>query len=96
MYLYYGSSVGLGVYSFDTLSCIPKAIEPEIIEVGDINGDGYLDIMVAGREHKTYGTFKKQEGIIYVYYNDNGSFDDTAAYFYNRSLFHSTGVFHIK
>ena len=48
--------------------------------------------MVAGREYKTYGTFKKQEGIIYVYYNDNGSFDDTAAYFYNRSLFHSKSV----
>ena len=25
LYLYYGSSVGLGIYSFDTLKCVPKS-----------------------------------------------------------------------
>ena len=86
LYLYYGSSFGLGVYSFDTLSCVPRAIEPEVIDIGDINGDGYLDIMVAGREYSLTDN-PKREGIVYVYYNDNGSFDGNPIYFYHRSLF---------
>ena len=86
LYLYYGSSFGLGVQSFDTLSSVPKAIEPEIIDVGDINGDGYLDIMVAGREYSLTDN-PKREGIVYLYYNDNGSFDDSPIYFYHRDAF---------
>ena len=86
LYLYYGSAAGLGVQSFDTLSCVPRAIEPEIIDIGDINGDGYLDIMVAGREYSLTDN-SKREGIVYLYYNDNGSFDDNPIYFYHRDIF---------
>ena len=51
LYLYYGSSFDLGFYSFGTLSFASEAVEPGIIDIGDINGDGYLDSMLAGNKY---------------------------------------------
>ncbi|MDD5306209.1 MAG: integrin alpha [Deltaproteobacteria bacterium] len=76
-YVFYGSASGLGVAADWTASVNPVNFGMSVATAGDVNGDGYSDVVIGSPR---YGNGQTLEGRAYVYHGSASGLATTAGW----------------